>query len=158
MHHRWLDKGFEGSMLRSPNGMYKHGRSTAKERDLRKFKPFEDIDAVIVEFQQKARLTEEAKERITDKDAFGRSKRGHRKGDREFVEEVGSTWIEYVENGETKRCKAGYTRNSPVRTMITWENKDEFIGKHVDVEFQGTGIKDLLRLPRIKRLRPDLDQ
>ena len=90
IHNKLLEEGFEGTMLRSPNGIYKHNRSTAKERDLRKFKPFDTLDAVIIGFQQKERLTEEAKEYITDKDAFGHSKRGSKKGDREAVEEIGA--------------------------------------------------------------------
>jgi len=157
IHNQMLESGYEGTMLRPPNGLYKHNRSTAKEKDLRKFKPFETIDCVIVGFKQKARLTEEAKATITDKDKFGRSKRGHRKGDREFVEELGAIGELYEVEGTAKQCFAGFTKNSSVRTEITWENREEYVGRHVEVEYQSVGMLDVLRLPRIVRFRPDLD-
>ena len=158
-YERFLEEGFEGVMLRSQNGYYKHGRSTVKERDLRKLKPFESVDAVIVGFKQQAQLTEKAKATITDKDAFGRSKRGHRKGDRELVEAVGSVEVEYIcpVDGTKKRCFPKYKKGSPVRTEITWANKDQYLGRWVEVEHVPVGMKDALRFPRIVRFRPDLD-
>jgi DNA ligase-1 len=159
IHEENLNIGFEGSMLRSPQGTYKHGRSTVKERDLRKFKPFETVDGIIVGFKQQSSLTEEAKDRITDKDAFGRSKRGHRKGDREVVDAIGSIEVEYPcpLDGTTKRCFPKYKKGSPVRTEITWDNKEQYLGRYVEVEYMRIGMKDVLRFPRIIRLRPDLD-
>jgi DNA ligase-1 len=186
IHNKLLEQGYEGTMLRSPNGLYKHNRSTARERDLRKYKPEDTIDAIIVGFEQKARLTDEAKEYITDRDAFGRSKRGNRKGDRELVEEIGSVWVEYKEpcpecegdgivgdcEGQclsdcknkqcqggmiTKKCKVMFAKNSPVREEITWQNKEQYIGKWCEVVFMPIGIKELLRFGRITRLRPDRD-
>jgi len=165
IHHKLLEEGYEGTMLRSPNGLYKHGRSTAKEKDLRKFKPFDTLDAIIIGYQQKRRLTDEAKETITDKDAFGRSKRGHRIGDREDVEEIGAVICQipgrtYTDDKGKERdyiFDATWTKGSSVRTDMTWDNKDQFIGRWVEIEYQAAGVKHLPRLPRISRWRPDLD-
>jgi len=165
IHNKLLEEGYEGTMLRSPNGIYKHGRSTAREKDLRKFKPFDTLDAIIIGFQQKERLTDEAKEYITDKDAFGRSKRGHRKDDREAVEEIGALICEipgetYIDDkGKEQRFvfKATFTKNSPVRTEITWENRADYLHRWVEVEYQTCGIKYLPRLPRVSRFRDDLN-
>lgn len=43
-----LSLGYEGIMIRDPNGLYKHGRSTAKEGLLLKIKRFKDAEAVII--------------------------------------------------------------------------------------------------------------
>ena len=44
-----LSQGFEGVMLRSPDGLYKHGRSTELEGDMMKLKRFTDSEATILE-------------------------------------------------------------------------------------------------------------
>jgi len=44
----WLGLGFEGVMLRCPNGPYKSGRSTEREGYLLKLKRFEDEEATVV--------------------------------------------------------------------------------------------------------------
>jgi len=153
-----LERGGEGLMLRSPSQLYKHGRSTAKQGDFLKLKDFQTLDGIIVGYNQKARLTEEAKEYITDKDAFGRSKRGHRKDDRELVDEIGSVIVKITQEPFLdEECGCMWKKGSPVRTMITWNNKESFVGKHVEIEFQPCGSKDLPRIGRIIRLRPDLD-
>jgi DNA ligase-1 len=43
-----LYQGFEGVMVRSPTGKYKHGRSTANERILGKIKRFADREATVL--------------------------------------------------------------------------------------------------------------
>lgn len=44
-----LSQGFEGVMLRSPLGEYKHGRSTEREGGMMKLKRFTDSEATILE-------------------------------------------------------------------------------------------------------------
>jgi len=46
-----LKKGYEGIMLRDPNGLYKWGRSTMREGALLKVKRFEDAEAIVVGFE-----------------------------------------------------------------------------------------------------------
>lgn len=46
----FLAEGYEGIMVRSPDAVYKHGRSTVKEQALLKIKPTEDHEAVVVGF------------------------------------------------------------------------------------------------------------
>lgn len=43
-----LAKGYEGVMLRDPNGLYKQGRSTMREQGLMKLKRFTDGEAVVI--------------------------------------------------------------------------------------------------------------
>jgi DNA ligase-1 len=47
-----LEKGYEGLMLRSPDGPYKFGRSTPKEGHLFKFKRFLDAEAVVIAVEE----------------------------------------------------------------------------------------------------------
>ena len=61
LEQEWLEAGFEGVMLRDPQGLYKHGRSTFKEHGLMKLKRFEDAEATIVGFEEQMHNTNEAK-------------------------------------------------------------------------------------------------
>ena len=169
----WLEEvmsgGGEGLMLRDPRQIYKHGRSTAKATPQKgggfwKLKPFDTIDAVLIGYETMNRLTDEAKATIEDKDAFGRSKRGHRKGDREETNEIGK-WIcevpgrTYIDDKGKEQpfiFKATWVKNSPLRTEVTVENFEEHKGRWVEVEYMSVGMKHLPRLPRAKRWRDDL--
>jgi len=55
-----LDMGYEGVMLRDPNGPYKNGRSTAKEGWLLKVKRFEDSEALVLGMEEKMHNGNEA--------------------------------------------------------------------------------------------------
>lgn len=50
---RYLLEGYEGAMLRAPNGVYKFGRSSVREGLLLKLKRFTDAEAVIKGFVPK---------------------------------------------------------------------------------------------------------
>ncbi|HET8685665.1 MAG TPA: hypothetical protein VFM18_03245, partial [Methanosarcina sp.] len=61
MEERWVDEGYEGIMLNDPMGLYKHGRSTLRGRELAKIKRFKDEEAIIVGFEEQMKNTNEAK-------------------------------------------------------------------------------------------------
>lgn len=52
MEELYLADGYEGLMLRDPQGAYKFGRSTTKEGGLLKLKRFEDMEAEIIGFKE----------------------------------------------------------------------------------------------------------
>ena len=71
-----LQQGYEGTMLRDPDGHYKHGRSTLNEGILIKVKHFIDEDATVVGIEEELKNTNQA---MTN--ALGRTERStHREG------------------------------------------------------------------------------
>ena len=52
-----LDDGYEGLMLRAPDGPYKFGRSTVKENTLLKVKNFLDDEAEVIGFKEQTTNT-----------------------------------------------------------------------------------------------------
>lgn len=56
----FLDAGYEGIIIRNPNGMYKFGRTTMKEQNAYKFKRYIDDEAVIVRAEPEYENTNEA--------------------------------------------------------------------------------------------------
>lgn len=65
-----LAQGFEGSMIRSPEGRYKFGRSTEREGILLKVKQFEDDEATVVGVKE-----EQENQNTATVDNLGRTKR-----------------------------------------------------------------------------------
>jgi DNA ligase-1 len=155
------EAGHEGLMLKCPESVYVHSRTTAKQNIFWKLKFWDTINAVIIGFTQMQRLTEEAKATNTEKSALGRTKRGHKKADREAVDAIGTVELEVTEGQafpQGTKFSAGWAAEAfDLRESMTWENRESWIGKHVEIEYQGHGSKDKPRLGRIVRLRPDLD-
>lgn len=65
-----LDFGYEGLILRSPDGAYKFGRSTMKQQGMMKLKRFVDSEAVILEV-----IEEQENTNVKKTNELGRSKR-----------------------------------------------------------------------------------
>ena len=58
-----LNQGYEGLILRDPNGRYKFGRGTVKEAIIYKVKPFIDFDGQIINVVQATEVNEDAEKR-----------------------------------------------------------------------------------------------
>lgn len=69
-----VKQGYEGLMLRDPNGHYKQGRSTAIEGGLNKMKRFFDAEGVVVDYIEQMTNTNEK-----ERDALGHAKRSKKK-------------------------------------------------------------------------------
>jgi DNA ligase 1 len=48
VHAGWSDLGYEGTIIRDPQGKYKQGRSTVREGGLLRIKDFEEAEAVVI--------------------------------------------------------------------------------------------------------------
>lgn len=67
---RYLEQGYEGLMIRAPDGPYKEGRSTTREGWLLKLKRFEDSEALVIGMEEKMHNSNEA-----TTNALGRTQR-----------------------------------------------------------------------------------
>ncbi len=48
LDNKWLEEGYEGTIVRDPKGLYKQGRSTVKEGGLLRIKRFIESEAVVI--------------------------------------------------------------------------------------------------------------
>jgi DNA ligase-1 len=146
-----LSNGFEGVMLRKPDGRYKCGRSTEKEGLLLKLKRFNDSEAEIVGFEEQMENTNQAEE-----DAFGKTKRSKQLSGMVGKNTLGKFIV--VEKGDTPWAGkqffigTGEGLTEELRKTI-WSKKDDYIGKIVTYKYQPHGVKDLPRLPIWKGFR-----
>ena len=144
-----LSEGYEGIMLRTPDGPYKCGRSTAKEGFLLKLKRFEDAEAEIVGFEEKVHSANEAK-----KDAFGRTERSSHKENQIPVGTLGALVVKSAEF--TNEFNIGTGFDDATRDEI-WKRRDSLKGKLVKFKYQPYGVKDVPRFPVFLGLRDGRD-
>ena len=143
-----LNAGYEGLMLRDPNGIYKFGRSSVKENILLKVKEFMDDEAEIIDFREKMVNTNEGL-----KDNFGRTKRS---SSHDGLKPSGTLGGFILRNSEGLEFGCGSGLNDALRDEI-WKNKSKYIGKLVKYKFMSKGIKNLPRHPVFMGFRDETD-
>ncbi len=143
-----LNAGYEGLMLRDPNGIYKFGRSSVKENILLKVKEFMDDEAEIISFREKMINTNEGL-----KDNFGRTKRS---SCQDGLKPSGTLGGFILRNSEGLEFSCGSGLNDSLRKEI-WKNKSKYLGRLVKYKFMSKGIKELPRHPVFIGFRDETD-
>lgn len=151
-----MKRNYEGIMARSFKGLYKHGRCTLNDGNIYKFKEWSTADAIVVSFVQASRMTDEVRYGQRETNELGYLERSHKAVTRELVEEIGSITLRLV-SGDYAGVEIGSTMAKGIDIGLTWENRQLFVGKHVEVKIMEYGSKDRPRFAKIVRLRPDLD-
>lgn len=118
---KMLVKGFEGLIVRKPDGGYKFGRSTPNEGLMLKIKRFEDAEATVVG-------VEELIHKETD------------------ISGMLGSLVSVRLDGVTFKIGSGFTM---VQRKEMWERRHEIIGKQVKYRFFkiGSGLKAAPRFP-----------
>ena len=129
--------GGEGLIGRSPNGVYKYGRSTPKEQLSIKFKFFQQEDFEVVGFNERMHNTNEQK-----RDELGYAERSSAKEGLVPTDTLGSLVLKY--NDTTFSCGTGF--DDKLRKEI-WDNKEANLGKLASIRYMSVGSKDLPRVP-----------
>lgn len=136
---RSVELGFEGIMLRDPDGPYKCGRSTVKEGILLKVKRFEDAEAVIVGFVKRQKNNNEQ-----TRDELGRAKRSTAKAGKVNLEDLGAFIVKDTKTDLEFQIGSGL--NDDIRSMV-WKNRTNYYDKIIKYKYQATGVKEAPRFP-----------
>lgn len=145
----YLAMGYEGVMLRHPDGPYKHGRSTAKEAWLLKVKRFEDGEARIIGFRALMHNANEAK-----RNELGHLERSSHKAGKIVKLVLGSLLVKDLKTGVEFEIGTGFTAS---QRQELWNIGDNLIGKVVKYKSQLTGVKEKPRFPVFLGFRDPLD-
>lgn len=140
--------GYEGTMIRSPDGVYKFGRSTEREGILLKLKNFKDLEAVIVGFEEL--LYNDNPATI---DALGHQTRGASK---KHLVPAGTLGALIVEHPDFGRFKVGTGFDAQLRQVI-WSSKALYLGKLAKIRYQPDGTKLKPRIPSFQGIRDPRD-
>lgn len=150
-----LETAYEGLITRDPAAHYKHGRATILEASIFKFKEWVNADAVIIGFQQATRMKTAVKSGERTRDEMGYLERSSKKDTRELVEAIGSFKVRLEDGVE---CFVVLSKQMGwAREKLAWATKDQWLGKQVEIRFQGVGTKDKPRFGAITKLREDLE-
>lgn len=143
-----LEQGYEGIMLRDPEGTYKFGRATVKENILLKVKRFLDDEAVLVRIDEKMSNQNEV-----GTDAFGHVKRSSALGG---MVPMNTTGTLHLRHSDGREIGVGSGLNDALRDEI-WKNKEKYIGKLVKYKYFPQGIKTNPRHPVFLGFRSEDD-
>lgn len=144
-----LEHGFEGVMIRQPEGKYKCGRSTPKEQILIKLKRFLDAEAQVVGFEEKMH-----NDNAQEKDEFGLSKRSSKKDGLVPANTLGALIVEDLKTGVKFGIGSGF--NDELKQEI-WDHRKKYKNKIVKYKYQSVGAKDAPRFPVFLGFRSKLD-
>jgi DNA ligase-1 len=138
LEEKYLNEGYEGLMVRSPNGYYKEGRSTLRDGILGKLKRFSDSEYKVVGYEERMHNGNEAKT-----NALGQTERSTHKENLVGRGDLGALVLELAP-GQTFNCGTGFTDED--RAEI-WSNRDKYLGQMVKVKSFLIGVKDAPRFP-----------
>lgn len=144
----YLAEGFEGLMLRDPDGPYKHGRSTTREGWLLKLKRFTDAEARILGARELMHNMNKA-----ERNELGYLERSSHKSGKVESGLLGALLVEDILTGVQFEIGTGFTRDQ--RAQL-WEMAD-LVGRVVKYKSQPTGVKDKPRFPVFLGFRDPID-
>lgn len=140
-----VSKGYEGLMIRDPNGRYKFGRSTVKEGILLKIKRFADDEAELVGMVELNRNLNEA-----TTDERGYTKRSTSKEGKVAAGVMGALVLRSSKWADTFEIGSGFTAE---QRADFWVRRDDLLGELVTFKHQPSGAKDKPRFPVFKGFR-----
>lgn len=146
----YIREGYEGAMIRDPNGPYKFGQSTVKEGYLLKMKPLDDSEGRIVEIVEAMHNGNKV-----DKDAFGLTKRSSHKENKTGLGKAGAIVVK-LDNGKT--CKLGMGEGIKDSDKVDlWDNRGQLVGKLARFTYQGLSKGGIPRFPKFINIRDERD-
>lgn len=143
--------GYEGIMLRHPDGAYKYGRGTLKAQDLMKLKRFADAEAVVLGVEEQMHNTNEAKA-----DELGRTKRSSHKSGMVGKGVLGALMVKGLNGpykGKVFNIGTGF---DDAQRQALWKQKLD--GQVVKYKYFPTGSKDAPRFPVFLGFRHEGDR
>lgn len=144
-----LDEGFEGLMLRDPTGVYKFGRSTAREQGLLKLKRKMTSEARVFGFVEQMHNANEAK-----LDNLGHTERSSHQANMVPMGTLGALQVRDLVSGVDFNIGTGLTFAE--RDEI-WKNKHKYLNQVVTYEYLPIGVKDKPRHPAFLGWRMEAD-
>lgn len=136
----FLEAGYEGMMLRCPDGLYKQGRATPTEQTLLKVKRFSDAEAIVVGYVEEQ--TNKHLEKVQD--INGEWARPTGKGTTIGKGSLGKLLVRDPKTGVEFGVGSGFTKEE---RELLWKNPESLIGKIAKYKFFQVGVKDAPRFP-----------
>lgn len=148
----WLDAGYEGTIIRDPDGMHKQGRSTIREGGLLRIKRFVEEEARVIGITQGSRNDNEAQ--INE---LGKTFRTSHQENKVPNGEVGSLQCAILKDTELFKAGQEITVSPGNMTQAEckyyFEHPEAIIWQVIKFKFFPKGIKDKPRFPTFVTIR-----
>jgi DNA ligase 1 len=145
-----VGQGYEGVMLRDPDGLYKQGRSTLKESYLMKLKSFADMEAMVIEVHEAQHNTNEH-----DNQGVHKKRTSHKAG---MVGKrmLGSMTVRGL-NGPFMGVEFGVGSGFTEQERIDMWREMDSVDRIIKVKYFPLGCKDAPRFPVFLGFRDPID-
>ena len=140
-----VNKGYEGAMIRSFDGVYKEGRTTLREQNIFKRKPVSDAEAKIMGFNEQ--MTNNNEQTLNE---LGKHVRSSHKENKTPAGTLGSLILKCDLWDEPFSCGSGMTDEFK---QEIWDNQDNYKELIVVFKYQAYGSRDKPRQPIFKGFR-----
>ena len=144
-----LEDGYEGIMVRDPNGIYKNGRSTVRDRIMGKIKRFTDGELFITQVGQGVRNENEQ-----TRGKMGESTRSMAQSGMVPSGLVGTILGYDTKTNEAMQLSPG--RMTHDMRKYYWENQEKIIGRIAHYRAFAYGSVNTPRFPTFQHFREDL--
>lgn len=147
-----LALGYEGLILKDPDGLYKYGRSTLKSQQFLRVKRFTDAEGIVVGFVERQKNNN-----VATTNALGHKTRSSHKANKTGAGTLGTLQVR-MENGTfvDKELEVGTGWDAKTGQWI-WDNQAKVLGRTVKVQYFEHGCKDLPRFPTFQGFREEFD-
>lgn len=147
----WLSEGYEGAMLKDPNGLYKFNRSTLREGLLLKVKRYTDSEATIIGFyEQEANLNDPFTNEL------GTTSRSSCQENKVGKDTLGGIIVRDLNDGREFRLGSGIGWTNEWRQEV-WRNQSNYLGRIITYKSLPHGGYDLPRNASMKGFRDEWD-
>ena len=150
-----LDLGYEGIILRSHDGVYKHGRRTVREGGLLKLKRFSDSEAEVLEV-----IEEQFNGNEAQKDNLGRTKRSSAKAGKVGKGRAGALRVRDLTTGVEFEVGTGLTDADKAEWWAWWLKVNRAPGvceRVIRYKFFSVGMQERPRHPVFVSMRDARD-
>lgn len=146
LEEKWLSEGYEGVILRNPNGLYKNGRTTRKENNYLRIKRFVQEDAQVISIV-------EAMENNNPKQTneLGQSERSSHKENLTPKGMVGSLICRDLKTN--LEITVGPGEMTHQERILYFNNQDQILGHIISYKSFKHGMKDKPRFPTFVTIR-----
>lgn len=141
---RYISQGYEGLILRQPDSLYRHGRSTVNSQELLRIKRFVDDEAVVTGLIEAQHNGNEAK--ISELGYLKRSSYSENKSGKGMI---GA--LEILYRGQVETIGPGEMNHSD--RIHFWQNPALIVGKLITFKHFPHGAKTRLRMASFKHIR-----
>lgn len=148
-HDAVVKTGYEGTVVRDPNGRYKYGRSTQKEGLLLKLVDYATEEATVVNFEE-----QQHNDNPDIRDNLGRAKRSSAKAGKRGAGTLGALVVESERYPDVFRVGTGFTA---AQRKEIWLHKRKYKGKLVTFKHKPSGALTLPRHPTFIGFRDPRD-